>query len=411
MPLASDQRNSRPELYIGRQPIYDRALEVMGYELLFRSFPSRKANILDGDDTTRNLIVDAFADIDLRQLTGDRPTFINITGNFIRSRDPLPFTHGSVALEIFEDVVVDPQLLQAARALSQQGFKIVLDDFVYGGPALPLLELADIVKIDTQQHDKQRIRNLISLLQSSGCRLLAENIETHEGFTYLKDLGFDYFQGCFLSRPRIVSNRPLSPNRLGVLQLLTEIQAPDCDFEQLVEIISHDPSLSYKLLQHMNSALYSFAGIIESVQQAAVMLGMQQLRQWGTLLALSGLDDKPRELMNLAVSRAKMCEQLATFWQRRDNEVFFTVGLFSVLDSLMDAPLGTLLQPLPLSAEVRAALLHHDGAPGAALALAIAYERGRWDDVSQHNIEPDAVRDAYLASLCWAAQFNAPCRT
>lgn len=392
------------DIYIGRQPIFDRGLNVYAYELLFRSGTQNHAGEVDGDQATSQVIVNAFIEIGLDQIVGDQRAFINLTRSFVTSSTPLPFPKERVVLEVLENVHPDAEVIAGVRNLTEQGYSIALDDFIFREDLRPLLELAHIVKIDLMSTPREQLDEHVRLLRSYDVKLLAEKIETQEEFERCKALGFDYFQGYFLSRPNIVQSQQLPPNRIAVLQLLSKLQDPDSDTDEIEKLVSQDVALSYKLLRYINSAFFALPRKIDSIRQAVVYLGMKAIKTWVTLLVVAGLGNKPAELVIQAMQRAKMCELLAQTAKRPQTEAYFTVGLFSLLEALMDAPLEKILDSLPFSEDIRNALLRLEGPYGEALACVIAYEKGDFLRARFDRLAPSQMTEAYLASARWADQ-------
>ena len=393
-----------PNAFLARQPIYDRKLEVFGYELLFRSGESGHADFADADQATSQVILNAFMEIGLEQIVGNRIAFINLTRAFIMGHYPLPFPPAQGCLEILEDIKVDAELVEAVRHLSAQGYTIALDDFVYDETLRPLVKLADIIKIDVLVLDRAELKRHVTLLRKFGAKLLAEKVETQEDYAFCRDLGFDYFQGYFFCKPKIISGVRMPANRLVALRLLAGLQNPDIRVDELEALVSQDVTMSYKLLRCINSAFYSLPHKVESIRQAIIILGSQWLKTWVSLMVLANIDDKPRELMITAMVRAKMCELLATAAGQKGAERFFITGLFSVLDAMMDRPLDELLKTLPLSDDISAALLQHQGPLGPTLQCVLAYDRGDWDEVHCPVLSTSEVTQTYLDAIAWAGQ-------
>lgn len=328
--------------------------------------------------------------------------FINLTRSFLVSEDPLPFPKERVVLEILEDIKADADVVLGVHKLAQQGYCMALDDFVYDEKLRPLIELAHIIKIDLMALSREALQEHVRLLRKYPVKLLAEKIETPEEFEHCKQLGFDYFQGYFLSKPNIVQGQQLPPNRLAVLQLLAKLQDTESGSGDLERLVSQDVGLSYKLLRYINSAFFAFPKKIESIRQAVVYLGIQAIKSWVTLLVVAGMDDKPAELVIQAMQRAKMCELLAKTAKRPQVESYFIVGLFSLLEALMDTPLAEILDKLPFTDDVRRALLEHEGPYGEALLCVLAYEKGDFNRARFDRLSPSQMTDAYVAAARWA---------
>ena len=347
------------EVFVGRQPIYTQQLEVFAYELLFRSGELQHAGVTDGNQATAHVLVNTFLELGLDTLVGAKRAFVNLTRDFLLQDYSLVFPADRVVLEVLEDVEVDDDVLAALRHLSAQGYIIALDDFFYQEHLRPLVELADIIKIDVLASGRTTVAEHVKLLRHYDVQLLAEKVETQEDFTYYKTLGFDYFQGYFFCRPDVVKGQRSPTNRLVILELLAKLQSPETTFHDLEALISRDVSLSYKVLRAANTAIYTRARKVESIHQALQLVGLTAMTNIVSLFLLAKIDDKPHELLITAMVRAKMCEQLAKRMQQSTSATSFTVGLLSVLDAFMDRPMPDILPMLPLADDIVEALLAH----------------------------------------------------
>jgi EAL and modified HD-GYP domain-containing signal transduction protein len=390
------------DIFIGRQPIYDRNLGVYAYELLFRSERSNTADITDGDKATSDVIVNTFLEIGLDNIVNKRLAFINLTRSFFVNHQTISLPKDRVVLELLEDIEADEKVIEGVKRLSKQGYTIALDDFIYHESLKPLVKLANIIKIDIMSLDRDEVRDHALALRRHPVKLVAEKVETQEDFDYCLDLGFDYFQGYFFAQPKVIRGRRLPNNRIAILNLLRRLQDPDITPAQLEDLIAQDVTFSYRILRYVNSASYALSRNIESIQQAVVILGLQTVNSWTTLLAMSQVDNKPTELVITAMVRGKMAEELAKAQKRHRPETFFTVGLFSALDALMDNTMEEILTQLPLADHISDALLHRQGIHGEILSCVLAYERGEWEEVKSSTLSMSRIRDCYLSALHWA---------
>ena len=157
----------------------------------------------------------------------------------------------------------------------------------------------------------------------------------------------------------------------------------------------------------VNSAFYARSTKIETIRQALLLLGMKTIKTWTSLLTLASIDDKPHELMMTAMVRAKMCEALAEVTRQDEKRTFWLVGLFSILDALMDRPMPEVLQALPLTESITQAILHYDGILGSVLRCVLAYERGNWDEVNRLGLDRGEATNAYLKAIVWENETSA----
>lgn len=391
-------------VFVGRQPIFDKNLDVYGYELLYRSADqaNNSSGMIDGDQATTQTIINTFVEIGLENLVGDKFAAINLTEKYFLQENIIPFTPKQVILEVLEDIDVTPELIQAVQRLVDAGYIIALDDYIYNPAHAPLIDLAKIIKIDLTALNKEELAKHALELKKYNVQLLAEKIETAEEYEYCRDLGFEYFQGYFFSKPQVVQGKGLPANRLTVLNLLSVVNDPNADNEDLADAINADVATSYKLLRMLNSPAFGLQRKVDSIQQGVMLLGRRKLASWASMLAMSNLDDRPIEILRIAMVRAKMCEILAEKSNAPNHETYFTVGLFSALDLLLQRPLEELLGPLPLPEEVVAALMQRQGQLGKALRCVLAYEFSDWDDVRYDRLKNNEIFISYIEAFTWA---------
>lgn len=235
--------------------------------------------------------------------------------------------------------------------------------------------------------------------------LCATNVNASEQFKFCQQHDLDLLQGQFYTSPAEKKHTKLAPSTHIVMELLVKLYDPDVDAEELNKTISLDIVLSYKLLRLINSAFFALPNKIDNIKQAIVLLGAKKIKTWASLLSLSGLDDKPNELRIVAMARAKMCELLSKYY-KGDPELFFAAGFFSSLDALMDKPLPSLLNNLPLSDELNQALTRHGGAAGRALHDVLAYEKGDWKAIDASPLPAEVISRTYLDAIHWAKELN-----
>lgn len=391
-------------ILLARQPIYDTHLRVDAYELLFRPPTGWQ---WDGDIATSQLVVNAFAEIGIDRATDNKRAFINFTRKWLLS--PPPFDPHFVTIEILESVEPDEEVTRNVKQLKKSGFVIALDDFVFDPKWHDLLKLADIVKIDVLQHQGNALIELVQKLRRYPVKLLAEKVEDYSVFDQCKSLGFDFFQGYFLCRPQNIHGDTIPSNKMVVMRLLAELQNPEVDLGSLEKVISHDISLSTRLLRICNTARYGSRAKIDSIRRAMAVIGMRELKQWASIIALSRMSDKPSELITLTLTRARMMELLAQGAKLANQDIYFTIGMFSFIDAFFDQNKETILQSLPFNDEVNQALLHYEGSAGKILQSVAAHEQGHWDQIDWQaldasGISQEAFEQAYMDALCWAAE-------
>lgn len=385
----TNEQKSAPKgtIFIARQPIFRQNLKVYGYELLFRSGLSSYFDPkFDGEQATSHVITNSFLLIGISKMTEEKKAFINFTEDMLLREYPLLFPNKYTVIEVLEDVKVTPEIVAACRTLVKKGYTLALDDFEYRPDMDPLLEIAHIVKFDVLAMSMEALQRDVERVSRYDVRLLAEKVETNEQFEKTKEMGFSLFQGYFFSKPNIIQGRDIPGSQLQHLQILKLIQDENYDFDKIADLVSHDVSLAYKLLKYVNSAAMHRRVEIKSLQSAVAMVGEVNLRKWLSLIMLSYLaENKPEELLRLSIQRAAFCEQIGEQIAGLDfKRSCYTVGMFSLLDVLLDQPMETILKEINLSEDITDTLLGMPTGPLAnVLLLAKAYERGAWKWVAR----------------------------
>ncbi|QDU40382.1 EAL domain protein [Maioricimonas rarisocia] len=403
-PLRDAQSN---QALIGRQPIFDAHKQVVAYELLFRSSQKNAATVLDEDQATGDVLVNAFVEIGLEGLVGNKLAFINLTRRFIENEELIPDAPGQLVLEILETIVPDAALIQRVASLAERGFTIALDDWEEGSNLAPLLPMADIVKVELPAIAPEDLPRHVAELKKHNVRLLAEKLETSEEFEQCSRLGFDYFQGYFLSRPEIVAGKKIQPSQFAALKILSAASHPNVTLKELEEIVSSDPALSYKFLRFINSIHLGLRYKVSSIKQAISMLGINGVRRIVSLLTVAGMcQDKPTELMRMALIRGQMAMALAEKLKHEEAAAFFTAGLISLMDAILDTPLSEVLKKLPLERWVIDGIENGTGILGTVLASVKAYEEGKLDQIGIPGLDASDINDAYWAAVRTADELD-----
>ena len=395
-------QGSSREIFLARQPIFDRSLRVSGYELLYRSSCSNEFDNADAEAATLQLLQVVYC-VGEQQLLGGRDAYLNFPHDLLVSLCPSVISPQRFVVEILETVYPDEKLKAACRELKRRGYRLALDDFTGGGRTAELLPLVDIVKVDILATTARQQLRLIQRHRRPDLKFLAEKVESQEQFAHLRQSGYELFQGFFFARPTMLASRQPADSKQACLELLRLGVSGEFDFQRVEATLRRDASLSYKLLRYVNSWCYGLPKHVESMRQAIALLGEAGLRRWLTVTALAELAvDKPTELMVLAVSRGLFCEAVAgeLAWPGPKEELFL-LGLFSLLDAMTGRPMAEMIAELGLNGEVRGALLdagNHPGVTSALLRLLTAYERGMWDDALREALRL-SMDPARLASV------------
>lgn len=398
------------EVFVARQPIFDRHIQVYAYELLYRKGNSTSSEITDFDTATSEVVTNSLLLIGIESLTGGRKAFINFTRNLLENEFAATFPRNLVAIEILETIEPDESLISACKRLKELGYTLVLDDFIYDKKYDPLVKLVDIIKIDFLTTPMDQCRDIVQKFRRNNIKFIAEKVETLEEFQQALEMGYDYFQGYFFSKPVTVSGRDMPASKSAYLRLIKEINEQEPDFDRVEQIIRRDVSLAYKLLKFINSAAYGFKSKITSIKHALVMLGVGEIKKWTSLVALKSIsEDKPDEIMRLSIVRARFGELLAEILGLSHlMSDMFLMGLFSMIDTLTDKPLIYVISELPLPPDVKNAIMGNHSTHRTIFDIVLAYERGDWVTFHQLaggcNLDFTLVPDLFVDTLNWTDQ-------
>ncbi len=400
------------QIFLGRQPIFDHKKKTVAYELLYRSGGSRNAfPDMDGDKATTQVLYNLLYGMGVQEVTGGKMAFVNMTRGLLISGIAKNLDPNRVVIEILENVTIDDMVVRACEELREMGFRLALDDFIVQEGVERLLPLASVVKLDFMADSIERLQEIADMLGKYDVELLAEKIETEEEFNRAVKLGCLYFQGYFFAKPVILQRQELPPATWSHLKIMGAIQRPELEVDEMTEIISSDPSLTYKLLQLVNSAAFAFETEVSSIQQALVILGEKELRRWLTFVILNSIrGDKPQEIMVLACTRGRFAELLALANNRDDlAPTLFLTGLLSMLGVIMGRPIKELLAELPLDKAISQALLERKGPVAPYYYLVYSYERGMMDVVSRLaealRLEESKIGECYIEAVKWTDTF------
>jgi c-di-GMP-related signal transduction protein len=379
-------------VHVGRQPIFDIDGELFAYELLFRGSVNAVAAGRQDTFATSSVMINAFTEFGIREVAGDKLCFINLTREFLCGELALPFGPSQVVLEVLETVVVDDEVIAGITALSEAGYRIALDDFVWGSGHEQLFSLASYVKLDLLDGDLSRLDEVVAACrQYPNIQIVAERLETAEQLAIADRYGMELRQGYALSHPQVLTVASLSPSRLRRLELVSALSAGEPDLRKIVSIIASDPPLALRVLRASNSAAAGHANRVSSVRQAVVMVGLPHIRQWATLMMLDDLGGGTEEHMVGVLTRARLCENIAT-WFGAAPDAAFMAGVISGVGHLLAITPAAMSEQFPLAPQIVAALADGSGRLGQVLRAVDAYENGEFGTFDLAGQYMNAVR-------------------
>jgi EAL and modified HD-GYP domain-containing signal transduction protein len=383
-------------VHVGRQPIFDVRGDVIAYELLFRGTMDAVAAGRQDTYATSTVLVNAFTEFGIHEVAAGRLCFINLTRDFLVGDLALPFGPEQVVLEVLETVEIDDEVIAGITALTEAGYRIALDDFVWGSGHERLFGLASYVKLDLLDGDLSRLDEVVAACREHpGIELVAERLETAEQLALADRYGMELRQGYLLSRPQVLTVASLSPSRLRRLELVAALSSADPNLQRIVEIIASDPPLSLRVLRASNSVAAGHANRVSSVRQAVVMVGLPHIRQWALLMALDDVGATTEEHMLGVLTRARLCENIAKSFGAASDAAFMA-GVISGVAALLSIDPAAMAEQFPLAPAIVEALTAGTGKLGAVLTAVDAYESGQLGSFD--------LAGQYMDAVCWSTR-------
>lgn len=395
-------------MFIARQPIFNKAMKIYGYELLFRA----KLNAREYGDTTPGsataVVLGGLFEQGIEQVVGAAKAFVNFDYEFIMSDTIELIDPDTLVIEVLETVKVDDLLIERIKYLKRKGYKIALDDFEEKIDAYPIVPMANIIKYDIIITPLETIRQEVKAAIVQRKTLLAEKIETEEEFQKAVEMGFHLFQGYFFSKPKILEGGPNAKrsSRMVYARILNELKKKDASYDEITKMIESDVNLSYRLMRMISHRKEE--NQYTSIRNALVRMGILEMERWINVLMLQDIaQEKPVELLKLSLVRSKFSEYVAenSIYRSRKEEVSM-MCLFSMLDAIMDLPMAEVLEGMLISEDIINALVYGEGPLEPVCKLISAYETGNWGEVDRYaktiQMDTELLYNGYLLSIQWA---------
>lgn len=399
LPSQAERSSAASDLYVSRQPVVDGEMRVRGYRVAYSTADGAGA----ADTSAARLLGDVLSAVGLDELVGSSQAHLPLPREVLLALGVPPVRPDRVMLRIAHDTALDPELARTVEALTGRGYALSLYELPGAGFDAELLERFGTVEVDFATGYELDAGEVVSRIKGGRATALATGLVDYDQFEDAKRLGFELFAGPFYASRHRARVRKVPVGEMGTLVSLAAMQGGSATIEELEKVIDRDVGLSVKLLRYINSAYVGMRGSITSIRQAVMMLGSRGVSRWALLVALTGGPATPRELSVVGLTRARMCELLGA--ERRDvaGDQLFTVGLLSVADALLDVPLETIVEELPLAEEVSGALLHRAGPAGTILDAVVSYEQGDFDAASLGALSR-GVATSYRDALGWAVE-------
>lgn len=403
------------EVFIGRQPIFNRDEEIVAYELLYRNNDVNKFSQIDSDKATLDVLINSFLTIGFKEVSNGHPCFINFTENLIMQEELDFLNPTNVVIELLEDIPITPALIDRLKIIKSKGFKLALDDFIMDESVRiydNLFELVDYIKLDFIQTSEQERAVIEKKVKAKfpHIQLLAEKVETREEYEQAKYLGYSLFQGYFFQQPQILTATDIPANLFQYLQIISLMRDDNMNIDMLVEYIEREISLTYRLLKLINNSPKRSKSKVRSIKQAILLLGLTELRKWIYLLAVRESDVQQKdevfnELMYASLFRAKVCEKCARLNYQNNYSEYFLIGLFSLIDAILNRPINSILVQLPLAEKILETVSGTETEMTPYLQFSIALSKLNWAEIEplaqQLNISIDQIIPIYEEARVW----------
>ncbi len=398
--LRKEDTEILPTAVMVRQPIYDENLKVVAYKLLYKDEAGEGSSLFSDSEFAIHVMLEEYTSVYEAGEVKCLPAFIQLSpGTAMQLQGSSEGTE--IYVELDAGVCSESELETCIGHLVEQGFKIVLSGCDGKEDVSSLVNRIDVVRMNVAEMDMDRVTvELERYRERSELLVLAENIDSVEILEQCVELGFDLFQGQFLSKPRAMSEGKLNVNQTSIVQLIAELQKPDASPESIEQIVQMDPALTYKLLRIVNSAAYSLVREVTSIADTIVLLGLEQVRQLAIVISTSSQSDKPSEMFRSMLMRGHMCEVIAKKTNPGNKSACFLAGIMSGLHLMLDTTPANLLRQLPVADDIRAAILEHTGPVGELLENTINYEEGNWDKLPE-DIDIELYESAYKDAIRW----------
>jgi c-di-GMP-related signal transduction protein len=387
------------DLFISRQPVVDGQMRVTGYRVAYATSDGSE----HGEGTAARLLGDVLSSVGLDELVGESLAHLPLSRELLLALGVPPVRPDRVLLRIAHDTAGDPEVAGVLDALAGRGYALSLHELPTPDFDAALLDMFGTVEIELRAWSRDDAARTVSRIRDARAMPLASGLVDYNEFERAKGLGFELFSGPFYASRHKAAVRLIPTGEMGTLVALAALQGGSATIEELEQVIDRDVGLSVKLLRYINSAYIGLRGSISSIRQAVMMLGSRGVSRWALLVALTGGPNAPRELSVMGLTRARMCELLGADLRDVAGDQLFTVGLLSVADALLQVPLETIVEELPLADEISAALLQRDGPAGAVLRAVVSYEQGDFDVATLRSRAP-GIASSYRDALGWAVE-------
>ena len=396
------------DIFVARQPIFNRHQEVIAYELLYRdSDQNFFSGNVTSDVATSILLMNSYLNFGISHLVGHHKAFLNFEKELVMNDIPQLLDKSNVVIELLEDVVPDQAFMNKIKDLKSSGYTIAIDDFVEDYAYNDLVDLCDIIKVEFLGESRKSIEKICRTWKPKGKLLLAEKVETREEYEWAKSIGFDYFQGYFFSKPSMIRSKSVKDDSSSYIRLMTALNADEPDYNEITSFIELNVGLTYKLLKLVNSRFVK-SNTISSIKHAVSMLGIRSLRKWVSLALVQTMStNETSELIVTSMVRSHLLESIARNSNFKTHSDELTLmGILSILDVMLKRPMAELLEELPVADTIKSALVGEPSLYTPIYTICMSYEQGDFSNLAENcaliDYDTNALPSHYIEAVKWA---------
>ena len=394
-------------------PLFDENMAVSAYSIFSQKHNYLLNPMLQGtgqNDGAANVQgLDVINSIGISALSEDKEIFVPVSNIAVFSdiENQCPAARKQIVLLFDNSIPPVEMYVNRLKALKDAGYRLAIRKLAVSEfeSYRPILQLMDYMFLNNKKIAIDKAKIYFGKLYPN-IKLCAGNIDTMEIFEELKATGgYTYYEGSFYRIPVTKGENQVSPLKVNYIALLNTVNDEDFELTDAADIIGRDTALTISLLKMVNRMAIN--GGINTIRHAAAMLGQRELKKWINTAVVNALyADKPNEITRLSLIRAKFAENLASaFGLALKTEELFLMGLFSVLDVILEKTMDEALDMVRVSGEIRKALVDRDGKYAPVLDFILHYENADWQEISRQmilqKIDMDVVNSAYLKALMW----------
>ncbi len=394
-------------------PLFDENMSVRAYSLF-----SQKNNFLlnpsmlgtgQNDGAAKVEGLEVIRNMGIETLPSDKEVFVTLNNisvfSDIDAQCDAP--HGRIVLLIDDTFPPVEMYTGRLKELKDNGYKLAIRKLAVHNfeDYRDILKLMDYIFINYKKIPLDKAKLYFNKVYPA-LKLCAGNIESQEVFEEVKALtGYDLFEGEFFRVPVTKGQNKVAPLKVNYIELLNTVNNNNFELAEAADIIGRDPALAISLLKMVNRMTINSQ--ITSLRHATAMLGQKELKKWiNTAVVHEMYSERPSEMTRLSLIRAKFAENLApVFGQEGQAQELFLVGLFSVLDVIMEKSMSEALKVIKVSKNISDALIDRQGNMALVLDFMLRYESADWQEVSRQmilqKIDVGPVYEAYMGALLW----------